>query len=116
MSTVLGIFPPLLLTCGAGSCVLKNKECSHSISVEDEVVIQPHPLHDVSGIPHFSRHEELVALFRANTVLLLKRLRLFLYFGEMLFLLLQMKANQFEECLIGQSSSANLLQSFKSFM
>jgi hypothetical protein len=28
-SKVWGIFPPLRLTGGAGSCVLKNKECSH---------------------------------------------------------------------------------------
>jgi hypothetical protein len=29
MSKVLGIMPPSLFTYGAGSCVLKNRECSH---------------------------------------------------------------------------------------
>src|SRR6266446_6504584 len=67
-------------------------------------------------IPHFSCHETSVALLRADTVLLLKRLQLFLHFCEMLFILLYMQANQFQESLLGQSSSPDLLQRLNAFM
>lgn len=61
-------------------------------------------------------HECSVALFRAYTVLLLKRFQLFLHFCEMLCILLYMQAGQCQKSLIGQSPNPNFLQRLNAFM
>ncbi len=71
-------------------CLSRGAERCKAFSVEEHIVIQPHPLHNIGGVPHFSRYETSVAVLRVYTVLLLKRLQLFLHFCEMPFILLYM--------------------------